>query len=217
MQTDKFKITQDNIEKILDKIERFAMCYDFSTKKLLHIRLLAEECISLISPTLELSNAWCFVSTTENTFNFTVDCDAGNDALDTKTKETLLKIGKGNKKGAFGMISKVFDFLTMPEANLDTISNYNIISMHHGASDMTGMYYWAPQFIEALPEEAKKEVETTEPETDEGANLEISIVEGYADNIEARIQKLKGQRRLYITIAKTFSDEQLNGVIIENN
>lgn len=214
MISDKFMIDHSTLEKNLDRVENMASCYGFAGKELLQIRLLAEETISVISPTLELSEAWIKMSTDDNSFSFTVDCDAGNDALDEKTKATLMKIGGASEqKGVFGLIGKIFDFLTVPGADYSAVADHSLISSYAlGGQGLYG-YYFAPELIDVLPEEKKDDVKSDAPD-DKTANMEINIVEGFADDIQVKLLSHRGDRRLAITVKKDFSKGQIEGIEI---
>ena len=197
-------------EKALDKIERLASCYEFKTKEVLQIRLLAEEIISVISPTLKLSDGRCWICTDKESFAVTIDCDAGISGLDGNTKKQLMKMGRDDKnKGIFGMIGKIFEYLSMPDANYSTMMGQPMIYSHsYGIDAGLSSYYWNPEFESSLqvPKPA-----TSVKEKDEH-DLEISIIEGYADDIRVSLQKNKTGLRLEITVVKNFAPGQVSGI-----
>lgn len=204
MISDKFLFRQS--EKVLDKIERFASCYDFKSKEVLQIRLLAEEIISVINPTLTLSDGRCWVSTDEKCFSVTIDCDAGINGLDDDTKKQLLKISRTEKeKGIFGMIGKVFEYLSVPGADYNAVAGHRMM-YHYGIDTGMSGYYWNPDFASILPQ-TDPVVKTKEKETSEH-DIEINIIEGYADDIRVCLQRYKTGARLEITVVKNFVSGQ---------
>lgn len=211
MVSDKFIIRQGEADKTLDKIERIASCYDFKSKEVLQIRLLAEEIISVISPTLSLSPGRSWISTDEKTFSVTIDCDAGVNGLDESTKKTLLKLSRSeNSKGIFGMIGKVFEFLSVPDVDYNAVTGHRMFYTY-GADSMVSGYYWNPEIAYTLPD-IKSFQKQADKKNDDEHNLEISIIEGCADDIRVALQKSKGGVRLEITVVKTFLTEQANNI-----
>lgn len=205
MISDKYLFKQS--EKVLDKIEHFASCYGFKTKEVLQIRLLAEELISVISPTLTLSDGRCWITTDQKSFSITIDCDAGINGLDADTKRQLMKISREEKKkGIFGMIGKVFEFLSVPDADTSTVTGRHMIYHYGIGAEMSG-YYWSPDFAGVFP---VAEVTSKPKENEKGEHdIELSIIEGYADDIHVLLQKQKTGVRLEITVVKNFTAEQI--------
>lgn len=215
MITDKYLIRDGSTDKVLDKIERFAYCYDFKSKEIMQIRLLAEEIISLISPTLALSDGRCWIETDKKSFSVTIDCDAGIKGLDDERKKMLLKMGGAEKnKGIFGMISKVFEFLSTSDVDDSTVSGQRMFYSYGADSHYMG-YYWNPAFSDTLPHvdviDKKKEAKSSSE-----YDLEISIIEGCADDICVSLQKARTGKRMEITVVKLFHPEQLDRIKITN-
>ena len=209
MVSDKYLFKES--EKALDKIERLASCYEFKTKEVLQIRLLAEEIISVISPTLKLSNGRCWVCTDEKSFAVTIDCDAGIDGLDGTTKKQLMKMGRDDKsKGIFGMIGKIFEYLSVPDVDYGAMMGRPMIYSHaYGIDTSLSGYYWNPEF-EIISSQAPKQTASVKAKDEH--DLEISIIEGYADDIRVSLQKDKVGLRLEITVVKKFASDQVSGI-----
>lgn len=206
MISDKFLFRQ--ADTALDKIERIASCYDFKTKEVLQIRLLAEEIISVISPTLKLSDGRCFISTDEKSFSVTIDCDAGINGLDNDTKKQLLKMSRtGKNKGVFGMIGKIFEYLSVPDTDYNAVTGHSMI-YHYGMDSGMSGYYWNPEFINILPSAEPASI----VKENNSHDIEINIIEGYADDIRVGLQKYKPGVRLEITVVKNFTSGQTAGI-----
>lgn len=215
MVSDKFIIRQGEEDKTLDKVERIASCYDFKSKEVLQIRLLAEEIISVISPTLSLSPGRCWMSTDEKAFSVTIDCDAGVNGLDESTKKKLLKLSRSESgKGVFGMIGKVFEFLSVPDVDYNAVTGHRMFYTYDADSVMSG-YYWNPEITYALPDIKSFQKQADEKKNEEH-NLEISIIEGCADDIRVSLQKTKDGVRLEITVVKNFLPEQIQTIDIKS-
>lgn len=215
MVSDKFLIKAGSLDKPLDKIERFAACYDFSTKEVNKIRLLAEEIISIISPTLALSDGRFWITTTEISFAVTIDCDAGINGLDQDTKSELMQISRSEeKKGVFGMIDKVFEYLSSPEVDYSMMAGQQLF-YSQGIDSGICTYYWNPRFDSYLPQVSTSSAPVGKPSQKEDHNLEINIIEGYADDIRVFLQKGgKTGGRLEITVVKIFKMDQVNEIQI---
>lgn len=211
MVSDKFLIRQGETEKTLDKIERIAACYEFKSKEVLQIRLLAEEIITVISPTLLLSPGRCWVSTDAKAFSVTVDCDAGIGGLDESTKKVLLNLSRSESgKGIFGMIGKVFEFLSIPDVDYDAVMGHRMFYTY-GADSMMSGYYWNPEITYSLPDIQSFKKQTS-PKNSDDHKLEISIIEGCADDIRVALQKSKSGVRLEITVIKNLFPEQTGNI-----
>lgn len=204
MKTDKFTITENEIDLALDKVERIAACYDFKPKDLLKIRLISEETISIVSPTLRLSAAYIWVSTDEDSFSVTIECDAD---IDKQTRDEILSMNRGEKrKGVLGMVTSLMEYLS--ETDIDYIPmDYNLISPY--GMNMSA-YSWSNEFT--MPLRLKND-EAVQEKRD--TSLEASIVEEYADDIRVMITKGKSGRRLCFTVVKKFGDEQKHGFVIQ--
>lgn len=209
MLSDKFLIKEGQWETVLDKVERFATCYNFPAKEVLKIRLLAEEVITIIRPTLALSEAYCQIDTSQG-FGIVVNCAAGSDAMDEKTRDILLKIGgDADKKGVFGMIGRIFGYLADPALDNAAIYDFSLIHHSSGLSDVP-YYFYAP----ALDPVVKKAAEP-KPAQEEDHSLELSIVESYADAMEVYLRKgFAKEQRLEIIAVKNFGEEQLKNISI---
>lgn len=217
MISDKFPIVNGGWEKTLDKIENMASCYNFGTKDVLQIRLLAEEIITIISPTLSLAAAYCYVSTTEDGFSFTVECAAGGQAMDEKTKKVLLEIGKNTQKdGIFGAIGRVFKYLSDAPYSSHMVPNYGLVYHNTGVGmGSMSMYGWTPEFESELAALDMPKLEKKEKEEENEHAMGISIVEGYADDIQVYLRKgAKKETRLEVTVVKNFKKDQLDGIEI---
>lgn len=206
MVSDRFLIKQGGTDSVLDKVERLAGCYDFKSKEVLQVRLLAEEIITVISPTLALSPARCWISTDKEALSVTIDCDADVNGLDEETRKQLLQIGRSDKdRGVFGMISKVFEFLTGPDVDYGTMAGHRIFYSYGPGAELTG-YYWNPEIADILPKAQKPAQEA------QNRDLEISIIEGYADDIKVSLERSMLGSRLEITVVKNFAAGQVDGI-----
>jgi hypothetical protein len=204
MISDKFLIYSNKTEKPLDIIENFASCYGFPTKKILQIRLLAEEILAIAAPTMQLSpiNAW--VTTDEKAFGVVISCDAGEDVMNEKARDTLLEIGKRKvKKGVFGAIAGMFASMAEMDAQYGNYIGRDMLMNY----DINGAGYFV------IPDLSAFQSSSSLPEQDQDEHdAEISILEGYADHISATFQREWGHRRLEIAVYKNFSEDQLNQV-----
>lgn len=203
MISDKWIVKPDGMEGILDKVERIASCYGFSSKELLQIRLLCEETLSVLSPALQLGMSRCWIHTDSADFAFHVMCSANQQGLSEETRKRILSLDKGTRKGGvFGAIGKALEALFTPEytssgaydtAFMGDYSYYGLGGCH---------YSWRPAhdgFI--LSAERSAGAPAAAAHDDDG--LEISIVEGYADDIKAA---LRSGGRLEVTVAKRYSN-----------
>ncbi len=212
MKTDRFLFNE--AEAVLNKVEKIASCYDFKTKEVLQIRLMAEEIISVIGPTLALSDGGCRITTDKKTFAVTIDCDAGINGLDADTKKQLMKMSRTDKnKGVLGMIGKVFEFLMGVDIDYGALPSSSMICQYGMDNGDTG-YCWSPEYMNFLSggmSESDRLLKQAEERS-----LEISIIEGYADDIQVVLQKNKPVR-LEITVVKNFASGQLAKIKINDD
>lgn len=200
MTTDKWEISPSNMNKTLDRIERLAECYDFSSKELLQIRLLCEETLSVLAPALYPFSGRCWVATDKKGFAFTVSCSTDSRSISPETRKKLLDMDKSSRKpGIFGAIERTLSSMFTQEFAGST--GFDMVYMetlaYHGMGG--GSYVWqaAHDAYMLVPHESAG---SQSPKDDDG--LEISIVEGYADDIRAAV-RLGGI--LEITVVKHYS------------
>lgn len=196
---DKWSIAPATMEKVLDKVERFAGCYDFSNKELLQIRLLCEETLSVLMPALELSAGYCWIQTDAKGFSFAISCSANSYGLSEETRDKLLKMGKEKPKGGiFGAIGRALDALLNPEYPSGGFDATYMSAMSYPG--MGGYHYaWIAE-QDSYTLSAQQSAATTAKRDEDG--LEISIVEGYADDIKATV---KPGGRLEMMVTKFYS------------
>lgn len=204
MISDKFLVYSNKTEKSLDIIENFASCYGFSSKKILQIRLLAEEILAIAAPTIQLSPIKAWITTDEKAFGVVISCDAGEEVMNEKARDTLLEIGKNKpKKGVFGAIAGMFAAVAQADAKYGNYIGQDLLMNY----DMNGAgYYMMPELLNLAPT-------TPPPEQDQDEHdMEISILEGYADRISATFQREWGRTRLEIAVYKKFTEDQLSQI-----
>lgn len=200
MITDKWSVSYGNMDKILDKIERIAACYEFTSKELLQIRLLCEETLSVLAPAMELLAGRCWAATDSEGFSFTVTCLSDMHGISGETREKLLNLDTGKRRGGiFGAIRKALDALLIQEPGVT--GGYDTAFMgdlsYHGMGGH--LYYWQPE-QDFYTLTAKKDKSNDLRHEDDG--LEISIVEAYADSVNAAVRP---GGRLEITVVKKYS------------
>lgn len=211
MKTDKFILTPKNIYTTLDKIERISSCY-FKAKEVLQVRLLAEETISVIAPALNVSNGRVWITTNTEGFELTIDCSADSKGIGEQAKEELMKHKENG--GIFGGIQKLLNSVLVPDADYNELIDQNLIS--YGMSGMHG-YAWSynmPAYSFMNSQDTKEETPVhTEKKADfDPENIEMNIVEGYADDIKVFIRKAqktktgKSEPKFEITVCKKFKD-----------
>ncbi len=211
MRSDKFLVRHGEAESAMNRVEHLATCYSFPPKEVLHIRLLAEEIISVVEPTLSISPGRCWVSTDNAAFSLTIDCDTGVKGLDYETKKRLMKLGSRNdaNKSIFGMISKALEYLTRTDADPAALAGQPLFYMDGMGLGMHG-YIWNPNFTQiAFAGAPGVSPDPQEPAELADRDLELKIIEGVADDIKVCVQHSPTGPRLEITVYKRFAPDQI--------
>ncbi len=211
MRSDKFLIRPGETEAAMNRVERLASCYSFPQKEVLQIRLLAEEILAVVGPTLSLSPGRCWVSTDKAAFALSIDCDTGVKGLDYETKKQLMRLGetKDANKSIFGMISKTLEYLTRTDADPSVLAGQPLFYMDGLGLGMHS-YVWNTTFTQIAFQAAS----APPPEHTETADrdLELKIIEGVADDIKVSVQHGPTGPRLEITVYKRFTPEQISDI-----
>ncbi len=219
MVTDKFLIKKNSIDKALDKVEAIATCYAFSSKERLQIRLLAEETISVIAPALEIADGRLWVSTDKDSFAVSIDCSTDANGIDDELKNKLLGMNRASEKtGVFGMISKAMDFMFVPGVDYSNLYGHELISI--GANGSFSGYMWSYEMESFVANTINSNDKAQPAPENKEQSLEMSIVEGYADNIKVFLRKASKSKdsrakmgpRLEITVCKNFDPMKDNNV-----
>ncbi len=221
MITDKFLITDHNIEKTLARVERIASCY-FKTKELLQVRLLTEETISVIRPALKISEGRVWITTSPDKFEVTVDCSTDANGITEQTKKDLLGLSSSDgNTGVFGAIGKILNYLVVSGEEYNMLVGENLIV--YDVCHISG-YTWN---YNVYPKAMIKELDSTPPTEPEAEpdkekeleeRLEMRIVEGYADDIKVFVRKAtKGKQgakgpRLEITFTKNMTETSADDI-----
>ncbi len=210
MQSDKFIIRPGETGTVLDRAERMAGCYGFSGKETLHIRLLAEEIITVLNPAFSLSHGRCWINTDKAAFSLTIDCDAGINGLDSEKKRQLLELNTvKDKKGIFGILGKALEYLIHTDVDADNLAGQHFF-FTGGMESAMGGYSWNPVFIQSMPAVFTESEIKTEKEA--GEEPELKIIGGIADDIKVSIERSQKGPRFQITVYKKFRPEQVSGI-----
>ncbi|MDR1705335.1 MAG: hypothetical protein LBS19_11715 [Clostridiales bacterium] len=221
MLSDYFMVRDTNTPKALNRLEKLASCYGFSTRDVLRIRLLAEEIIAVIRPTFALSPARFRVSTDVTAFSVIIDCDARINSLSAETKKRLLNLGGANGKGLFGMLRKALDFLAFSDAGGAAPSEHRLFyrgGLHGGVPSINisaNDYIWYPA-ITGSGYNPSEPASAAQNQQEADQELELKIVEGVADDVSAGIRRVQGRPRLEITVVKCFAPGQMNDIAFDD-
>ncbi len=190
MKSDVVHVSSDGIGRsdVLEQVERVAAFKSLSRKDSLHLRLLAEEMMGMLSSI-----------TSEVEANFWIEDDKGNFSLHLVTetvmhsekREKLLSVSSRGKnaaaKGVMGKIRDVFTRVFEPADGSFTSAymtqNIMYYDMGMGSSTNLAMQMWS---LNNYKEELEKNDKLDSEEWDE---LEKSIVANIADEVEVYIRE----------------------------
>ena len=180
-------------EQALDKVEKLAIYFGFDDKDVAFSRLLAEEGINALESLLGINKGSLWVETTDKDFEVHLKANA---QLSTDQREELIDLSKAKrntpKKGILGRISRLVDFIAT-----DMVVGENPFIFSNMADEMLSysaimaspdMIYWSLQKTKRIEEEKG-----------EGADIERSIIEKFADDIVVSI----ALKSIEITIKKS--------------
>ncbi len=183
MKSDIFKLDGSAAltEQALDKVEMLAAYFGFDEKDVAFSRLLAEEAINAFASLLGINTGLLWVETTDTDFGVHLKTNA---QLSTDQREELIDLSKAKKntakKGILGKISRLVDYMAT-----DMVVGENPFIFSNMADEMLSysaimaspdMIYWSLQKNKRVEEEK-----------DEGADIERSIIEKFADDIVVSI------------------------------
>lgn len=186
---------QDDLGAILSETERVAAYNELERKQALHLRLLAEELVSMLPELLDRFEGKFWIETEDNVYKMAVSLLT--DEMNTELRDELIGVSKSGKNAAaVGIMGKircaveglimdmsVNDVYYMPMAGID------VIPMQY--ADMVYSRCWSLNQYRTNAEENKQAEAWDE--------LEKSIIANIADDV---IVGVKGNRADIIIIKK---------------
>ncbi len=197
MQTERIKVNNsgENLDRMLTEIEHYAENRRLAGKDALHLRLLAEETVTMIRQITGDFTGEMWVEDTEDECSITLEGEAKTN-LDQR--EELLSVSSTGKNIlAVGVMGKIREVLELSALGFEVVNQVEglqsgMVYLSPGAMEMaaqTGMYpMWSLQAYRENVDEARDTDEQAAQAWDE---LEKSIVANIADDVQIGVRKNK--------------------------
>lgn len=199
MISDRIKVTSEekNIESILELTERFAKVSGLESKKALHLLLLSEELVGLISGITTDFSGEFWIESTDDVYNICMEAET---LVNKKKRDDLLALSSSGEnikvKGIMGRIRGIFEgfMLTYDEYDQRNLMMTQAVPYSVGGMVDIGAYrsmesqVWTLSQFKSNIEEKKGEEQQAMDVWDE---LEKSVVAKIADDVEVGIRGSK--------------------------